>query len=317
MSGLELNMSELDDLENALETLSVAPPQTKYLLLSDIGIEPQVRSQMDAQKLAEMVEDIKQRGLLQPIKVRQTPGCEKPYVVLYGHRRFMAHERLGEKSILAIIDSEINGEDILEIAALQFSENKQREDLPLVDEIALVQLFKSHNVSGKDIAKRLNVTNKWVSVRDGIGRAGEATAALIASGVTEDVEAIYQFSKLEKSEPKKASSLLDSWTLEGGDVENLRGQISEAMEVTTKPPKVQPPTSPGGEEEEGGEAPEPKAKKPKNSPETGQGEEQDSIYRPVSVRIDGDTVMIVTDKEPIVFESVLIDMVLAAKEQSG
>jgi ParB/RepB/Spo0J family partition protein len=72
-----------------------------------IGINRNVRSSYDENKIIELAESIKKKGLLQPITV--TPSSkygDRPreksnfggYDILFGHRRYMAYKLLAEKN---------------------------------------------------------------------------------------------------------------------------------------------------------------------------------------------------------------------------
>lgn len=99
---------------------------TDQVVLLDIEvIDPPgdaVREIIDPDKIRELAESIRSRGLLQPILVRPKDGR---YEVVAGHRRLLSHRLLGEVKIKSIV-RELSDEDVLIIRAI---ENDQREDL--------------------------------------------------------------------------------------------------------------------------------------------------------------------------------------------
>ena len=73
--------------------------------------------------IQELVESIREHGLLQPIRVRPTAGGL--YQIIAGHRRFEAHRRLGARTIQAVVALESDEQT----AVQNLVENLQREDL--------------------------------------------------------------------------------------------------------------------------------------------------------------------------------------------
>lgn len=118
----------------------------------------QPREVFDPAKLKELVNSIKEKGVLQPLIVR--PKGDK-YELIAGERRLRAAKELGLLQVAAVI-KEVKDDDALEIALV---ENLQRDDLNpmeeakayhrLIDEFSLTQEQVSEKV-GKD---RASVSN--------------------------------------------------------------------------------------------------------------------------------------------------------------
>jgi ParB family chromosome partitioning protein len=87
----------------------------------------QPRTRMDEDKLTELAASIKERGIIQPVVVRQT-GEE--FELVAGQRRFAAAKSLGWETIPAVIVGRLSKEDMLELSLI---ENLQREDLNPID----------------------------------------------------------------------------------------------------------------------------------------------------------------------------------------
>ena len=126
------------------------------VLLADVQPNPdQPRKHFAPEKLAELAESIKTRGLLQPIIVRRG---ETGYQLLAGERRFRAAQLAGLDRLPALIRS---ADDPLEIALI---ENLQREDLsPLEEAQGLAQLIERHGYSHREIADLLGKSRPYVS----------------------------------------------------------------------------------------------------------------------------------------------------------
>jgi len=89
------------------------------------------RTQFDQSKLAELAENIRQHGVLQPILVRPLPkGAADTYELVAGARRYRASKLAGRESIPATV-RELTDAQALE---LQVIENVQRVDVHPLDE---------------------------------------------------------------------------------------------------------------------------------------------------------------------------------------
>lgn len=119
----------------------------------------QPRSKVDTGGLEELMNSIKQKGVVQPIVVRKT---ESGYELIAGERRLKAVKALGYSTIPGIV-REASDSEVLELALV---ENLQREDLnPLEEALAFKCLIDefgfSHQEIGKKVGKkRSTVTNR-------------------------------------------------------------------------------------------------------------------------------------------------------------
>ena len=101
----------------------------------------QPRKTMAPDAMTELVESIRQRGVLQPILVRPTPGRPGHYQIIAGERRWRASQSAGLHEIPALI-RDLSDTDAMAAALV---ENLQRQDLNPVEEaegyLRLVQEF--------------------------------------------------------------------------------------------------------------------------------------------------------------------------------
>ena len=168
--GLGKGLSALFDQKkvdlNSLEQ-SVENNADKILFeieIDKINLNPyQPREDFDEEKLNELSDSIKKKGLLQPVTVKISAD-KKSYDLISGERRIRALNKIGMKTIPAFIyktdDSSL--ENFLELALI---ENIQREDLnpmelsdsfqKLIDECNLTQ----EQVADKVAKKRSSVAN--------------------------------------------------------------------------------------------------------------------------------------------------------------
>lgn len=136
------------------------PQEVKKIALALID-DPRdaVRTHMDQEALADLVESIRAHGLIQPIVVKPVNGR---YEVVAGHRRTAAHRALGYAEIEAIV------RDYTEAQAesTKLHENLFRENVNPVDEATfLARYIKNTSASVEDIAKMLHRTVDWVEGR--------------------------------------------------------------------------------------------------------------------------------------------------------
>lgn len=124
-------MIKKNPLGRGLETLIPKTVDSKNITEIDIlDIIPntdQPRSKFDDEKLLELADSIKQKGVIQPIIVTY---CNGKYQLIAGERRWRAAGIVGLKKIPAIIKDIGNENEKLELAII---ENIQREDLNPVE----------------------------------------------------------------------------------------------------------------------------------------------------------------------------------------
>ena len=109
-------------------------PVTEIDIVDILPNSDQPRKSFDKEKLDELVESIRQKGVIQPILVHKEG---RRYIIIAGERRWRAAGLAGLKKIPAVV-KEINTEkERLELAII---ENIQREDLNSVE---LAKAYKS------------------------------------------------------------------------------------------------------------------------------------------------------------------------------
>ncbi|MEK6647237.1 MAG: ParB/RepB/Spo0J family partition protein [Candidatus Firestonebacteria bacterium] len=110
----------------------------------------QPRRNFDTDKLKELINSIKEKGVIQPVLVRHTNNDF--YELIAGERRLRAVQALGLKAIPAII-KDANDEESLEIALI---ENINRADLNAIEEAqAYKQLIEEFKLTQEEISKKV------------------------------------------------------------------------------------------------------------------------------------------------------------------
>jgi len=101
----------------------------QYIQVADITpFEQQPRRYFDPEKLSQLVESIKQHGILEPLLVR--PKEHGKYEIVAGERRYRAASMLGLIEVPVVI-RDFNDQEALQVALI---ENLQREDLNPIEE---------------------------------------------------------------------------------------------------------------------------------------------------------------------------------------
>ncbi|MGO9830212.1 MAG: ParB/RepB/Spo0J family partition protein [Myxococcaceae bacterium] len=139
-----------------------APPPTWRIALELIEPNPhQPRREFDAAPLSELVESIREHGLLQPVSVRRIPGGR--YQLIAGHRRLEAYRRLlaeargkeGSERFETIPAHEKFDVTDEEMALFALVENLQRDDLsPLDAALGLSRFQVANELSTEALAQR-------------------------------------------------------------------------------------------------------------------------------------------------------------------
>jgi len=116
-----------------------------------IGLNPmQPRKNFNEHQLHELVESIKQYGIIQPLIVTQKNG---QYELIAGERRLRAAKVLGLATVPAIV-RQADEQQKLELALV---ENLQREDLNAIETaIAYRKLIDEFNLSQEELAVRVS-----------------------------------------------------------------------------------------------------------------------------------------------------------------
>lgn len=121
----------------------------------------QPRSVFDEDEMAELVNSIREIGVLQPIVVRpSSEGGDHPYELVMGERRWRATREAGLDTVPAIIRSTTD-DDLLRDALL---ENLHRSQLnPLEEAAAYQQLLDDFGCSHDELAERIGRSRPQIS----------------------------------------------------------------------------------------------------------------------------------------------------------
>jgi ParB family transcriptional regulator, chromosome partitioning protein len=115
----------------------------------------QPRRHIDQDKLNELADTIKEKGLLQPLIVQI--GENGDYVLIAGERRLLACKMAGITKVPVIVNTGDRGE-------LALIENIQREDLSPIDEAeALHSLMVNHQYTQEELAAKIGKARSTIA----------------------------------------------------------------------------------------------------------------------------------------------------------
>ena len=127
--------------------------------------------------ITELVESIREHGLLQPIRVRPTSGGL--YQIIAGHRRYEAHRRLKAKTIQAVVALESDEQT----AVQNLVENLQREDLrPIEVAQGVRELVSAYNMSIEQMSQALSKSASQVRTWIRLARLPDSVLDKLQSG---------------------------------------------------------------------------------------------------------------------------------------
>lgn len=193
--------------KNAVKPIPTSERGVTSVAINQLERNPdQPRKYFDKEKLAELTQSIKDKGVLQPILVRplpnQTSSKKIHYQIVAGERRWQA--ALKAKLVaMPVLIRELSDQDVLEIGVV---ENVQRADLnPIEEALAYQALAEQFKRTQEDIAQavgksRPHVTNMLrlltlpkraqTYLAKGKITAGHARAIIAAPDPTELADAI-------------------------------------------------------------------------------------------------------------------------------
>ncbi|BCA81207.1 ParB/RepB/Spo0J family partition protein [Desulfuromonas sp. AOP6] len=132
----------------------------KYFLCPIEELKPhgkQPRKTFNDEKMAELVASIREKGVIQPLVVRQV---EDFYQIIAGERRWRAAQKAGLREVPVVIQ-DVSEDWALEVALI---ENIQREDLnPIEEAEAYRNLMDGFDLSQEDVARRVGKDRSTVA----------------------------------------------------------------------------------------------------------------------------------------------------------
>ena len=177
--------------------------------------------------LAELIASIGEKGILEPIVVRQRG---ERFQIIAGERRYQAASQVGLQELPAVI-RDVDDTEMLELALI---ENLQRKDLTAFEEAEALQ----------GLADRCGYTHEGLARRLGKSRSS-VTESLALTGMPDEVRKLCRLADISSKSlllqivrqdtPEKMTALLEKIASQGGGA--TRQQLREA---TAKPKPGRP-----------------------------------------------------------------------------
>ncbi len=210
-----------------------AAPGLREIPLDAIVPNPrQPRKIFDADALAELVDSIRQVGLLQPVVVRPAPATtvagSPMYELVMGERRWRAAREAGLVTVSALVRDTEDGA-MLRDALL---ENLHRSDLnPLEEAAAYQQLLEDAGCSQEELSRRIGRSRPQISNTLRLLRLPPAVQRRVAAGV---LSAGHARALVGLSDPATQESLAGRVVAEGLSVRAIE-EIAAAGSPTAAP----------------------------------------------------------------------------------
>ena len=136
-------------------------PQKNQLSISDlIPNKYQPRKIFDESNLEDLTNSIKERGMIQPIIVRNSNGDKSKFEIIAGERRWLAAQRAGLHDVPVVI-TEADDLKSLEFAIV---ENVQRNDLnPLEEAQGYKRLIDEFSYDQEKVSKFIGKSRSYIS----------------------------------------------------------------------------------------------------------------------------------------------------------
>lgn len=158
--GLGKGLSALmgDDLDMSTGTAAAG---ILTVSLNELVPSPfQPRRLFTEEALTDLVESIREKGVLQPLLVRETHALNARYEIIAGERRYRASKLAGLSEVPVIV-KEFDDQATLEVALI---ENLQREDLsPLEEAEGYKRLLQEFDYTQEALAKVVGKSRSYVA----------------------------------------------------------------------------------------------------------------------------------------------------------
>jgi len=183
--------------------------------LSKIEVRKQVRTKFNDDSIAELAENIKENGLIQPLVVHREGN---KYVLICGERRFRAMSTIEDMKFAPCFILEDKTDE--ELMAIQFSENSAREQLHYIDQADSIYGYK----------KLTGASERKIQAALGISKS-EVHRCLLIARLPKSVKEAAKIHNTEKY------VLLEWGALEKGNVRNnlktkiLDGTITKRLQL--------------------------------------------------------------------------------------
>lgn len=193
----------------------------------------QPRRQFDDEALAGLAASIREKGVLEPVLVRPTPGQEDSYQIIAGERRWRAAQRAQLHEIPVIV----RGFSDLEAMEIALIENLHREDLTALEEAdAYQRLIEEFGHTQERLAQAISKSRSHVANTLRLLGLPDTVKARIHAG---ELSAGHARALLTADDPEALAAEVVSKGLNVRQTERLaqRGKAGASGRPRGRPPK--------------------------------------------------------------------------------
>ena len=226
-----------------LETAASASSGSPLMVPLDSILEDtdQPRTKFNEASLAELANDIKTRGILQPIVV--LPPVNGQYKILYGARRLRAGLLAGLKEFPVFVASDPRQFD----SCAQVAENRQRESLTPLEEAGFIKKRLAAGEKAKEIGKNMGVSPTVVTMLCALIEPPKFLLELHESGRCRSADYLYRLRKLYEQSPDVViEKVAAAEEIGKGFIETLTADVNASPNIFNKTGNKKK-TEPGGE----------------------------------------------------------------------
>ena len=175
------------------------------------------RVSIDGPDFEELVESVKEHGILEPLVVRMLKTGF--YEIVAGERRFRAAEQAGLKAVPTVIRP-LTDEQAYEV---QLIENIQRKDLSDMEKARMLDyMVKNFNCTQEHLAKKLGKTQGWISQHLAMLQIPEVITRVIKTP---------QFGEITEHQAREILAAPENKQQEIIDEINKTGEVPSAREI--------------------------------------------------------------------------------------
>lgn len=229
---------------SALDQLSRVDRQELVLELPLDRIDPdpdQPRNAYTEATLAELADNLRRLGQIQPIEVREVGDR---YVLIDGERRWRAAQRVPLSTLRALLKLDPGTPD--DVRDRQFAANFHRDAMALADQARYLQARLDTLGSARAVSEAIGLSVPRILNIVKTLRAEGAAAVLRDSGLTKDADTIGAVVEVQKHDPAAAEALVAA-ALADGKITRKHAQ-NAARESKGKEPRL--PAAPNADDTE-------------------------------------------------------------------
>ncbi len=210
----------------------------QYEGIKQIGVEQLIanranpRVDFDDSQLEDLAASIKEKGVMQPLLVRQNKDNKDVYEIIAGERRWRAAQRAGLSQVPVIV-KQVDDKEALELAII---ENIQRENLNSIEESkGYAQLIEQFNYTQADLAQVIGKSRSHIANSLRLLKLPAEVRNMIASG---ELTAGHARTLIGADNPLKLAKKIVAKGLSVRQAEKLSQQANKG-EINTQPQSKQ------------------------------------------------------------------------------